>query len=93
MVLIGMLPSSQIAMERPGFEQLARAQGMRYTYGAAYETSTYWYLQMALGEPIRLVEHSERERLSQSAAAQALTAFPDEGCCRMIDGYLYLRIN
>ena len=92
-VLIGMLPSSQIAMERPGFEQLARAQGMRYTYGAAYETSTYWYLQMALGEPIRLVEHSERERLSQSAAAQALTAFPDEGCCRMIDGYLYLRIN
>ncbi|MGN0997692.1 MAG: glucosyltransferase domain-containing protein [Candidatus Ventricola sp.] len=91
-VLIGMLPSSQLAMERPGFEQLARAQGMRYTYGAAYETSTYWYLQMALGEPIRLVSHSERERLSQGDAAQALTAFPDEGCCRMIDGYLYLRI-
>ena len=56
-VLIGMLPSSAIAMERPGFEDLARAQGMRYTYGASYETGNYWYLEMALGEPINLVPH------------------------------------
>lgn len=92
-VLIGMLPSSSISMERGGFEQLARAQGMRYTYGASYETANYWYLQMALGEPVNLVSHPDRVRLSEHPQAQALPAFPQAGCCAMIDGHLYIRIN
>lgn len=90
-VLVGMLTSSSIAMERPGFETVSKAQGMRYTYGAAYETSNYWYLQMALGEPINLVSHKERRKLTGSAPD--LSAFPKEGCCQMRDGYLYLRLN
>lgn len=89
-VLISMLPSSAISAERPGFETLAKAQGMRYTYGAAYETSNYWYLQMALGEPINLVSHPQRVELSKNAAN--LPHFPSEGCCQMIDGYLYLKL-
>lgn len=92
-VLIGMLPSSAIAMERPGFENLARAQGMRYTYGASYETGNYWYLEMALGEPINLVSHEERVRLSAHPDAADLPAFPSSGCCRMIDGFLFIRIH
>ena len=92
-VLMGMLPSSAISMERPGFEQIAKAQGMRYTYGASYETGNYWYLEMALGEPIRLVSHEERVRLSALPQAAALPAYPAPGCCRMIDGYLYIRIQ
>ena len=90
-VLIGMLPSSSISMERPGFETIAKAQGMRYTYGAAYETSNYWYLQMALGEPINLVSHAQRQKLT--AGMPTLEGFPYEGCCLMQDGYLYLRLN
>lgn len=92
-VLLGMLPGSRIAMERGGFEAIARAQGMRYTYGASYETANYWYLQMALGERVNLVPHDERIRLSQHPEAGALPLFPQEGCCAMIDGYLYVRIN
>lgn len=90
-VIIGILPSSKISMERPGFEEIAKAQGMRYTYGASYETSTYWYLQMALGDPINLVSHAERRRLTKTAPE--LSAFPAEGCCQLADGYLYLRLN
>jgi len=92
-VLIGMLPSSMISMERPGFERIARAQGMRYTYGASYETSNYRYLTMALGEPINLVSHEERVRLSAHPEAAALLQYPHEDCCRMIDGYLFIRIS
>ena len=92
-VLVGMLPSSRIAMERSGFEEIARAQGMRYTYGASYETANYWYLQMALGEPINLVSHEERVRLTQHPDIAMLSAFPSDGCCAMIDGHLYIRIN
>lgn len=91
--LIGMLPSSAISMERPGFESLSQAQGMRYTYGAAYETSNYWYLEMALGEPVNLVSHEERVRLSEGEQAQKLPAFPQSGCCAMIDGVLHIRIH
>ena len=90
-VIIGMLPSSKISMERPGFEDVAKAQGMRYTYGASYETATYWYLQVALGEPINLVSHATRRRMTKTAPK--LPAFPAEGCCQILDGYLYLRLN
>lgn len=92
-VLVGMLPSSAISMERPGFEELARAQGMRYTYGASYETANYWYLQMMLGEPIHLVSHEERMKLSETEFAQNMPAFPKEGYCAMADGYLYIRFH
>ena len=92
-VLMGMFPSSAVSMERPGFETLAKAQGLRYTYAAAYETANYWYLEMALGEPINLVSHEERQRLSESEQAQSMPAFPQEGCCAMMDGMLYVRIH
>lgn len=92
-VLIGMLPASAISMERPGFETLAKAQGMRYTYAAAYETANYWYLEMALGEPVNLVSHEERMRLQESEQAKNMPAFPKEGCCAMSDGMLFVRIN
>lgn len=92
-VIIGFLPSSSLAMERPGFESIARTQGMRYTYAAAYETSTYWYLQMALGEPLNLVSHDERSRLTEQALQDGIPSYPDPGCCRMQDGYLFLRLN
>ena len=90
-VIVGMLPSSALAMERPGLEAVADAQGMRYTYAAAYETSTYWYLQMALGERINLVPHEQRVKLDNKA--RRMPAYPDEGCCRMIGGRLYIRLN
>ena len=48
---------------------------------------------MALGEPINLVSHEERVRLSVHPDAESMPAFPSPGCCRMIGGYLYIRIN
>lgn len=92
-VIIGYLPSSVLSMQRPGFESIAKAQGMRYTYAASYETSTYWYLQMALGEPINLVSHEDRKRLTKQMLETGMPSYPDHGCCRMQDGYLFLRLN
>lgn len=92
-VLIGMLPSSYVSMERSGFEDIARAQGMRYTYAASYETGNYWYLQMALGVPINLVDHSDRVQLDGSGAMQAMPSYPLDGCCQMIDGMLYIKLS
>ena len=92
-VILGMLPSSYLSFQRPGFEAVSRQQGMRYTYAAAYEYSTSWYLQMALGAPMNLVDEQTRRQLSETPQAQALPAYPADGCTQMIDGVLYIRIN
>ena len=92
-VILGMLPSSHLAFHRPGFEAVSRQQGMRYPYAAAYETSTPWYLQMALGTPIHLVDEMTRRQLSETPQAQALPVYPADGFTQMIDGMLYIRFN
>ena len=92
-VVVGMLPSSGISMERPGYEALSGFQGARYTYAAAYESANAWYLRMILGEHVHLVEDGVMRALSASPEAQAMPCFPSEGFCQMIDGLLYIRIS
>ena len=92
-VVVGMLPSSSVSMERPGFESLADHQGVRYTYAAAYEDANAWYLRMILGSHVQLVEDSVMRALSDSPEAQAMPCFPSEGFCQMIDGMLYIRLS
>ena len=48
---------------------------------------------MMLGEPIHLVSHEERMKLSETEFAQNMPAFPKEGYCAMADGYLYIRFH
>ena len=92
-VLVGILTSSSISMTHPGFESLESYQGARYTYAASYETSTYWYLKMALGARVNLVDEDERRIRSTPAVTDSLTIFPDAQCCQMIDGVLYIRLG
>ena len=93
-VIAGVLPSSQIAMARPGMEAISALQGMRYTYGASYETSTYWYLTTILGARVNLVPERERARLvRQTPQLEQMPRFPQEGCAAMIGGRLFLRLN
>lgn len=92
-VLVGILTSSPLSMTHPGFEPLDGYQGARYTYAASYETATYWYLNMALGANINLVDEDTRRALSAQPEVDSLTRFPDAACCRMIDGVLYIRLG
>ncbi|MCR4708025.1 MAG: glucosyltransferase domain-containing protein [Clostridiales bacterium] len=93
-VIAGVLPSSQIAMMRPGMEEISAVQGMRYTYGASYETSAYWYLASILGARLNLVPHGERTRLvKQTKEIRAMPRFPQDGCAAMIGDHLFLRLN
>ena len=56
-------------------------------------TSGFGYLQMALGAKVNLVSHEERRALSGRSEVEQMPVFPQEGCCAMIDGKLYIRIN
>ena len=93
-VVVGMLPSSPISMMRPGMQAVSTLQGMRYTYGASYETSGYWYLRMILGANVRLVSHEERAQLTRrTPGISEMPAFPASGSVRMMDGRLFVRLN
>ena len=91
--MLGYLPSSSISLVRPGFEQLSNLQGMRYTYAASYETSTPWYYQMILGYPVNFVSDQQRKEFENSAIGDDMPAFPAEGCYKMIDGILFIKIS
>ena len=93
-VIAGVLPSSQIAMLRPGMAEISQVPGMRYTYGASYDTSAYWYFSTILGAKLNLVPHSERTRLTkETKEIKHMARFPEEGCAAMIGGRLFLRLN
>ena len=93
-VIAGVLPSSQIAMARPGMAEISRVQGMRYTYGASYETSAYWYFSSILGAKLNLVPHDARTKLiKETKIVGEMPRFPEEGCAAMIGGRLFLRLN
>ena len=87
---VGYLPSSRIGFVRPGFEELSNLQGMKYTYAAAYETATPWYYRMILGYPIRFVGTDILYKTRDTG--RILPRFPDEGCCAIIDGVLYVHL-
>lgn len=92
-VILGYLPSSAVAMVRPGFERISQYQGMRSTYADAYERSHAWYLRSLLGWNINLVSWEEAVRWQETELAQSIPGFPDEGCVQMIDGTVFIRLS
>ena len=91
--ILGYLPSSNMAMMRPGFEEISQYQGMRSTYADAYERSHEWYLRSMLGWNIRMVPWEECVRWQKTEKAQEIPLFPAEDCVQMIDGIVFIRLS
>ncbi len=89
----GLLSSSAIAVERPGFETIARHQGMRYTYAASYETAFNWYMDMAIAPNMNLLPAKTTPTDGQQRALDAMPAFPQPGFAAMCDGVLLVKLQ
>ena len=92
-VILGYLPSSAVAMVRPGFERVSQYQGMRSTYADAYERTHAWYLRSLLGWNVNLVSWEEAWAWQRTELAQGIPGFPDEECVQMIDGMVFIRLS
>ena len=92
-VLLGYLPSSKLALVRPGFERVSQYQGMRSTYADAYEASHPWYMDFFLGWPVNLVTPDEARAWQNSELSESLPGFPSEGCIQIIDGMAFVRLS
>ena len=90
-IINGYLPASRIAMVREGFEPFTPYQGARYTYAAAYETSTEWYIEYILGRSMNIISDRAR-RLLSAEELDAMPRFPSAGYVRMMDGILYINL-
>ena len=91
-LIIGYLPSSRISMVRDGLEDLNPLQGARYTYAAAYETSTKWYLQQICGSSIRFLDDFDSWGHRWGPEIKSMAAYPVSGYIQMIHGVLVINL-
>ena len=91
-LITGYLPSSRISMVRDGLEDLNPMQGARYTYAAAYETSTKWYLRQICGSSIRFLEDIDGWGHRWGPEIENMTAYPVNGYIQMIHGVLVIKL-
>lgn len=90
--IIGTPESSVLSAERKGFEHLSALDAARTNYAIADDTDMIWYTWEVMGYPLNFVSTYELEQIRQTAEAQAMPTFPQEGCCRMIGDTLVVRL-
>ena len=91
-VFSGSLFSSQLAMERPGFEGTTSLFGENNLYAITAEDYYPWYVNQILGYPMRFDVSLLPDYLNR-AAVRAMPVFPAEGSIQMIDGVLVVHIG
>ena len=91
-VFSGSLFSSQLAIERPGFEGTTSLFGENNLYAITAEDYYPWYVNQILGYPMRFDVSLLPDYLNR-AAVRAMPVFPAEGSIQMIDGVLVVHIG
>ena len=67
-------------------------QGARYTYAAAYETSTKWYLRQICGSSIRFLEDIDGWGHRWGPEIENMTAYSVNGYVQIIHGVLVIKL-
>lgn len=90
--IIGTPDHSILSIQRKGFEHLSALDAANANYAITNDTDMIWYIWEVMGYPFNFVSTYELEQIKQSAAAQAIPAFPQEGCCQFIGDTLVIRL-
>lgn len=93
MAVIGTPEDSVFSVERKGFEHLAALDAASGNYAISSDEDMIWYSWEVLGYPLNFVSMYELGQIKESEAVRALPAFPEEGCCALIDGTLVIRLS
>lgn len=91
--LMGSLEDSVLAVSKQGFEHLERFDAARNRYAPVTAEDYTWYLWDVLGYPCNLVSYFESEQMARREDVRAMPAFPAQGCCRMVDGVLVVKLS
>lgn len=91
--LLGSLEDSILAVSKQGFEHLESFDAAQNRYAPVTTEDYTWYLWDIMGYPCSLVSYYESGQLAGREDVRAMPAFPAQGCCRMIDGVMVVRLS
>ena len=91
--IVGSIEDSSIAMAHKGFEHLAVLDAAANNYTASSQEENTWYFWEIMGYPFNFVSDYERDHLAATEAVTSMPAFPNQGCCQMIDRTLVIRLS
>lgn len=91
--IVGTLNDSSIAMIRDGFAHLLVLDACENVFAPSTQSQTTQYFWQILGYPFNFVSDMERDALAESAAVQAMPAFPAQDCCQMIEDTLVIKLS
>lgn len=91
--LVGSIEDSDVSAVHEGFEKLDALDVARNNYAAVDDEGNTWYMWEVMGYPFNLVDAFTLGQLAARDDVQAMPAFPAEGCCRMLDGTLVIKLS
>ena len=91
--LVGSIEDSDVSAVHEGFEKLDVLDVARNNYAAVDDEGNTWYMWEVMGYPFNLVDAFTLGQLAARDDVQAMPAFPAEGCCRMLDGTLVIKLS
>ncbi len=91
--LVGSIEASDVSAVHEGFEKLDALDVARNNYAAVDDEGNTWYMWEVMGYPFNLVDAFTLGQLAARDDVQAIPAFPAEGCCRMLDGTLVIKLS
>lgn len=91
--IVGNLDGGALSAQRVGFEHLSALEAARSNYAALTAEDHIWYFWEVLGYPISLVSTYEQALLADHPDVIAMPAFPAEGCAKMVDGTLVIKLS
>lgn len=91
--ILGTLDDSALSVTHKGFEHLSAFEAAQSNYAIATAQDTTWYLWEILGYPVSLATEYEQSLLLQREDVQSMPAFPQEGCCRFVEGMLVVKLS
>ncbi len=92
-VLEGDLNHSAVSQTRPGYPEDNVTYAMQKHFAPRYHGAYKNYLVNVLGYPVRIEPLETTDRYAADPRVAAMPAFPDPGCCEMIDGMLIVKLS
>ena len=91
--IVGTPEDSALSAVHLGFEHLTALDAAKANYAVTSSQEMVWYMWEVLGYPLNFVSDFELGQLARREDVQAMLVFPAQGCCRMIDGTLVVRLS
>lgn len=91
--IVGSIEDSALSIPHMGFEHLSVLDAVANNFTASSQDENTWYFWEIMGYPFNFVSDYERDQLACTDTVQTMPAFPEKGCCQMVENTLVIRLS